>query len=49
MKKFIFFGAVVIIMLQTNCRKIEKDGEIQVVIVNGGGASNSGQDRKSVV
>ena len=43
MKKFIFFGAVVIIMLQTNCRKIEKDGEIQVVIVNGGGASNSGQ------
>lgn len=43
MKKLIFFGAVVIIMLQTSCRKIETDGEVQVVIVNGGGTSNTGQ------
>ena len=42
MKKLIFFGAVVIIMLQTSCRKIETDGEVQVVIVNGGGTSNTG-------
>ena len=43
MKKLILIATVVISLLQTGCRKIETDGEVQVVIVNGGGTSNTGQ------
>ncbi|NBY24173.1 MAG: hypothetical protein EBQ65_00180, partial [Chitinophagaceae bacterium] len=39
MKKSILFIAVLFSLAITGCRKIESDGEIQVVVVNGGGGS----------
>ncbi|HNL65621.1 MAG TPA: hypothetical protein PKL81_11040 [Ferruginibacter sp.] len=44
MKKFLFYTAVLTGLVTTSCRKIETDGEIQVVVVNGGGGgSTTGQ------
>ena len=45
MKKYILFAAVAIMAISiSSCRKIETDGEIQVVVVNGGGGTpTSGQ------
>ncbi len=40
MKKYILFAAVAIMAISiSSCRKIETDGEIQVVVVNGGGGT----------
>ncbi|MEY3590270.1 MAG: hypothetical protein RLZZ466_790 [Bacteroidota bacterium] len=39
MKKSILFIAGLFLLAITGCRKIESDGEIQVVVVNGGGGS----------
>ncbi|NBX11024.1 MAG: hypothetical protein EBR19_02235 [Chitinophagaceae bacterium] len=41
MKKSILFIAVLFSLAITGCRKIESDGEIQVVVVNGGGGSTT--------
>lgn len=43
MKKYIFFLSAVAGLAIAGCRKIETDGEIQVVVVNGGGSSTTGQ------
>lgn len=43
MKKYIFYLSAIAAIAFTGCRKIEMDGEIQVVIVNGGGGSTTGQ------
>lgn len=44
MKKYILFAAAITAIAITGCRKIETDGEIQVVVVNGGGGgSTTGQ------
>lgn len=43
MKNSILFLAGLLALGITSCRKIEKDGEIQVVVVNGGGGSTTGQ------
>lgn len=43
MKKYIFFLSVIAALATTGCRKIETDGEIQVVVVNGGGSSTTGE------
>ena len=43
MKKYILFVAAIGALTFTGCRKIETDGEIQVVIVNGGGGATTGQ------
>ena len=40
MKKFLFYTAVLTGLVTTSCRKIETDGEIQVVVVNGGGGGS---------
>ncbi len=37
MKKYILFLSAIAALTITGCRKIETDGEIQVVVVNGGG------------
>jgi hypothetical protein len=37
MKKYILYAAALVAITVTGCRKIETDGEIQVVVVNGGG------------
>ncbi|MEO6541621.1 MAG: hypothetical protein ABIN74_11535 [Ferruginibacter sp.] len=37
MKKYILYAAAIMAITITGCRKIETDGEIQVVVVNGGG------------
>ncbi|MEI7470696.1 MAG: hypothetical protein WCJ85_00460 [Chitinophagaceae bacterium] len=43
MKKYILFAAVAIMAISiSSCRKIETDGEIQVVVVNGGGTPTTG-------
>ncbi len=39
MKKYILYLSAIAGLAITGCRKIETDGEIQVVIVNGGGGS----------
>ena len=44
MKKYILYTAALMALAVTSCRKIETDGEIQVVVVNGGGGgSTTGQ------
>ncbi|GAB2837233.1 hypothetical protein [Ferruginibacter profundus] len=44
MKKYILLSLTAIAALAiTSCRKIETDGEIQVVVVNGGGGTTTGQ------
>ena len=43
MKKYILGAVVLTVLFTTGCRKIESDGEIQVVVVNGGGGSTTGQ------
>lgn len=42
MKKFVLFAAI-LTTLATGCRKIEMDGEKEIIIVNGGGTSTTGQ------
>jgi len=39
MKKYILYLAGLAALVITGCRKIETDGEIQVVVVNGGGTT----------
>ncbi len=41
MKKYIFLLSAFAAIAVTGCRKIETDGEIQVVVVNGGGSGNT--------
>lgn len=43
MKKYIFYLLAIGAVVFTGCRKIETDGEIQVVVVNGGGNSTTGE------
>jgi hypothetical protein len=44
MKKYILYAVALISLSVTSCRKIESDGEIQVVVVNsGGGSTTTGQ------
>lgn len=44
MKKYILYPVALMGLAVTSCRKIETDGEIQVVVVNGGGGgSTTGQ------
>ena len=44
MKKYILYTAALMGLAVTSCRKIETDGQIQVVVVNGGGGgSTTGQ------
>ncbi|MDF2187243.1 hypothetical protein [Paraflavitalea sp. CAU 1676] len=43
MKKKIFFLAAFSALIITGCRKIEMDGEKEVIIVPGGGGGNNGQ------
>lgn len=43
MKKYIFGVAAIAGLVITGCRKIETDGEKEIVIVNGGGTPTSGQ------
>ena len=43
MKKYILGAVVLTVLFTTGCRKIESDGEIQVVVVNGGGGGTTGQ------
>ena len=41
MKKYILYTAAIMAITVTGCRKIETDGEIQVVVVNGGGGGGT--------
>ncbi|HRI26247.1 MAG TPA: hypothetical protein PLZ45_16330, partial [Ferruginibacter sp.] len=41
MKKYILYSVALMGLAVTSCRKIETDGEIQVVVVNGGGGGGS--------
>ena len=41
MKKNIFYLAAISVMLITSCRKIEMDGEKEIVIINGGGGGGT--------
>ncbi|MEQ1797696.1 MAG: hypothetical protein ABL872_07080 [Lacibacter sp.] len=43
MKKYILYLFAIAAIVFTGCRKIETDGEIQVVIVNGGGGGTTGE------
>ena len=43
MKKYILYAAALMALTVNGCRKIETDGEIQVVVVNGGGGGTTGQ------
>ncbi|MGH2553665.1 MAG: hypothetical protein ACRDEB_08105, partial [Chitinophagaceae bacterium] len=43
MKKYILYAAGLSMLAIAGCRKIETDGEIQVVVINGGGAGTTGQ------
>ena len=43
MKKYILFLSAIATVAVTGCRKIETDGEIQVVVVNGGGTGVTGE------
>src|SRR5215203_10297 len=43
MKKNIFYLVAISAMLISSCRKIEMDGEKEVIIVNGGAGSTTGQ------
>jgi hypothetical protein len=41
MKKYILYAAAIMAITVSSCRKIETDGEIQVVVVNGGGGGGT--------
>jgi hypothetical protein len=41
MKKYLLYTAAMMAITVTGCRKIETDGEIQVVVVNGGGGGGT--------
>ena len=41
MKKYILYAAALMALTVNGCRKIETDGEIQVVVVNGGGGGGT--------
>ncbi len=41
MKKYILYAAAIMAITVSSCRKIETDGEIQVVVVNGGGGGTT--------
>jgi hypothetical protein len=41
MKKYILYTAAIVAITVSSCRKIETDGEIQVVVVNGGGGGGT--------
>lgn len=41
MKKYILYATALMAIAVTSCRKIETDGEIQVVVVNGGGGGGT--------
>jgi len=43
MKKNIFYLVAISAMFITSCRKIEMDGEKEVIIINGGGGGTTGQ------
>lgn len=43
MKKYILYVTALSALTISGCRKIETDGEIQVVVVNGGGGGTTGQ------
>jgi len=43
MKKNIFYLVAISAMFITSCRKIEMDGEKEIVIINGGGGGTTGQ------
>lgn len=43
MKNAVVFFVALLTLFITSCRRIEADGEIQVVVVNGGGATTTGQ------
>ena len=43
MKKYILYVSAITGLVTTGCRKIETDGEIQVVVVNGGGGAITGE------
>ena len=43
MKKCILYVTAIGALVINGCRKIETDGEIQVVVVNGGGSGNTGE------
>ena len=43
MKKYILYTLALTALTISSCRKIETDGEIQVVVVNGGGGGTTGQ------
>lgn len=43
MKKNLLLAAVLILTATIGCRKIEMDGEKEIVIINGGGSSTTGQ------
>jgi len=43
MKKNIFYLMAISAILTTSCRKIEMDGEKEVIIINGGGGGTTGQ------
>ena len=43
MKNAVVFFVALLTLFITSCRRIESDGEIQVVVVNGGGAATTGQ------
>lgn len=43
MKKNIFYAALVAIIITAGCRKIEMDGEKEIIVVNGGGGSSAGK------
>src|SRR4030095_14243182 len=43
MKKNIFYLVAISAVFITSCRKIEMDGEKEVIIINGGGGGTTGQ------
>ena len=43
MKQNIFYLVAISAMLVTSCRKIEMDGEKEIVVINGGGGGSTGQ------
>nr|HPH23124.1 hypothetical protein [Chitinophagaceae bacterium] len=43
MKKYVLYLSALITIAVTGCRKIEMDGEKEIVIINGGGSSSTGK------
>ncbi len=43
MKKYILFAVAIAAISITSCRKIETDGEKEIIVINGGGGSTTGQ------